>query len=465
LDAAVAQRSKKAPRSRPRIALGILLATVGIVASSEPADSGLEPTNTQECVAWQSTSHPLLWTALSVNILALAATLVFFARLRRSQREMLKQRELLQNVLDNASEGITVANEKAELALMNPAAERMKVQFPLELNEQNWRDAPAMFLPDKVTPLTPDQVPLVRAVRGESLDDFEIYIRRTPSDGAWLSVSARPLRDSKGVVHGGVAITSNITARKRAEEEIRLLNASLEQRVQERTAELRAANLELEAFSYSVSHDLRAPLRIIDGFASFIFEECEQQLNPDMLHKLQDIRRAAQRMGQIIEDLLMLANVTRSQLNLATIDLSALARAAADDLQMSAPQRNVEFVIAPDLRACGDARLIRIVLENLLSNAFKFTCKEERARIEFGSTTDATHTIYFVRDNGAGFDMKFAKKIFGAFERLHSNCEYPGSGIGLATVQRIIQRHGARVWAESIPGQGATIFFTLMPGG
>ena len=403
----------------------------------------------------------LLWTVWGASMLVLAITMVFFVRLRRSQRELSAQRELLQNVLDNAAEGIMVGDERGELVILNPAAHKMGEHFPPELTVESWRQAPAMFRADRVTPLTPDEVPLARAVRGESLDNLEIYVRRTPTDGAWLSVNARPLKDAKGVVHGGVAIWSNITARKQAEEEIRQLNATLEQRVQERTAQLQAANQELEAFSYSVSHDLREPLRVINGFARLLLEDCAHQVSADSLHKIQAICRAAQRMAQIIEDLLMLANVSRSQMNCATVDLSVLAREAANDLRQSAPDREVEFVIEPNLQAHGDPRLIRIVLDNLLGNAFKFTSKQASARIEFGSTDDGGNTAYFVRDNGAGFDMKFSHKMFGAFERLHSTKEYPGTGIGLATVQRIMQMHGSRVWAESTPGKGATFFFTL----
>jgi signal transduction histidine kinase len=246
----------------------------------------------------------LLWAVLGASVLALAITIAFYLRLRRSQQEMQHERELLQNVLDNVAEGITVANERAELMLMNPAAENMKDQLSPRLNDSNWREAPDMFQADKTTPLLPEAVPLVRAVRGESFDNFELYMRRTPTEGAWLSVSARPLKDANGVVHGGVAITSNITARKHTEEQIRLLNASLEQRVAERTAQLQAANQELEAFSYSVSHDLRAPLRTINGFAKLLMEDCAAKMSADDMRKLVHIHLAAQRMGQIIEDLL-----------------------------------------------------------------------------------------------------------------------------------------------------------------
>ncbi len=276
-----------------------------------------------------------------------------------------------------------------------------------------------------------------------------------------MSTSSRPIKDANGVIHGAVSVISDITARKRAEEELKILNTSLEQRVRERTSQLEVANQELEAFSYSVSHDLRSPLRIIDGFSMLLQEGCAEKLDADEMRNIADIRAAAQRMGHIIDDLLALANVTRSKMTYSDVDLSAMAKEVAENLRKSTLERLVEFVIEPQLMGYGDARLIRIMLENLLGNAFKFTGKQREARIEFGRTDIGGEAVYFVRDNGSGFDMQFSAKLFEAFERLHSSTEYPGTGIGLATVHRIIQRHGSRVWAEGEPGKGATFYFTL----
>jgi light-regulated signal transduction histidine kinase (bacteriophytochrome) len=250
-------------------------------------------------------------------------------------------------------------------------------------------------------------------------------------------------------------------ALRESEERYRRLNAELERRVQERTAELVAANRELEAFSYSVSHDLRAPLRAMDGFSQALLEDCSAQLDPRGRDYLGRVRAAAARMAELIEDLLQLSRVTRAELRRESVDLSALARAVADELRQAQPGRAVELTVAEGLVGEGDARLLRIVLVNLLGNAWKFTGRQPQARIEFGGRRDADIQTFYIRDNGAGFDMAHATKLFGAFQRLHSMHEFSGTGIGLALVQRIVHRHGGRVWAESAPGQGATFHFTL----
>jgi signal transduction histidine kinase len=235
----------------------------------------------------------------------------------------------------------------------------------------------------------------------------------------------------------------------------------LEQRVIERTVELEAANKELEAFSYSVSHDLRAPLRSIDGFSQSLLEDYADKLDGQGQDDLQRVRSASQRMGQLIDDMLELSRVTRSEIQRQAIDLSSLARTVAAELQNSEPQREVEFIVAEGVTVKCDPRLLRLVLENLLGNAWKFTAKHRRARIEFGVTQSNGKPAYFVRDDGAGFDMAYAGKLFGAFQRLHAMTEFKGTGIGLATVQRIIRRHGGHVWAEGKLEQGATFYFTL----
>jgi light-regulated signal transduction histidine kinase (bacteriophytochrome) len=219
----------------------------------------------------------------------------------------------------------------------------------------------------------------------------------------------------------------------------------------------------LEAFSYSVSHDLRAPLRSVDGFSQALLEDYGELLPPDGRNFLDRIRNSAQRMAQLIDDLLDLARVTRVLLKSMPVDLTKLAENVTAELQRTYPERNVKLKIAPNLKVRGDPQLLQVVLENFLSNAWKFTSKQEGAEIEFGSKQEKDETIYFVRDNGAGFDMTYASKLFGAFQRLHAMTEFPGTGVGLATVQRIIHRHGGRVWAESAVGQGATFFFTLPP--
>jgi light-regulated signal transduction histidine kinase (bacteriophytochrome) len=226
--------------------------------------------------------------------------------------------------------------------------------------------------------------------------------------------------------------------------------------------QLALANKELEAFSYSVSHDLRAPLRSIDGFSQALLEDYADKVDAEGKDHLQRIRGAAQRMADLIEALLTLSRVTRSEIHRTTLDLSGLARAIAAELQQREPGRQAEWGIQDDLAGDGDARLLRAVLENLLGNAWKFTATRAPARIEFGVWPGSNgRPTYFVRDNGAGFDMAYKDKLFGAFQRLHTQAEYRGTGIGLATVQRIIHRHGGRIWAEGAPEQGATFYFTL----
>lgn len=269
-------------------------------------------------------------------------------------------------------------------------------------------------------------------------------------------------RNEQGKVIGLIGIARDISDRKRIEDQIKELNQDLERRVEERTAQLEVTNKELEAFSYSVSHDLRAPLRSIDGFSLALLESYGEQLDEKGKHYLRRVRNASQRMGELIDDLLHLSRVTRSQMHFQTVALSEIVQAIAADLQHAQPERSVNFIIASDVVVQGDSRLLKIVFENLLNNAWKFTSKKLYSIIEFGTSLQPDSTIvYFVRDNGAGFDMTYANNLFGAFQRLHTIDEFPGSGIGLATVKRIIHRHGGRIWAEGAIDQGATFYFTL----
>jgi len=248
-----------------------------------------------------------------------------------------------------------------------------------------------------------------------------------------------------------------------AEAALSKLNADLEERVHLRTKELESANKELEAFCYSVSHDLRAPLRSIDGFSLALLEDCHDCLTEDGKTQLKRVRAATVRMGTLIDDLLDLSRITRSEMHREPVDLSKLAGTIAAEFRGSDPQRDVEFAIAPDLQVKGDLRLIRIALYNLLGNSWKFTSKRDRGRIEFGRTHANGNSSFFVADNGAGFDPAYAARLFGAFQRLHTAADFPGTGVGLATVQRIVHRHGGEIWAVSKLDAGATFFFTLEP--
>jgi PAS domain S-box-containing protein len=248
-----------------------------------------------------------------------------------------------------------------------------------------------------------------------------------------------------------------------AEAKIHQLNAELEQRVRARTVDLEAANTELEAFVYTVAHDLRAPLRSIDGFSRILMEDCGERLSPVERGHLERVRVATVHMEQLIEGMLRLSGLTRSELRSTTVNLSAQALRVLADLQRQDPERTVAVVVAPNLLGQGDPSLLQAVLENLLGNAWKFTAKTALARIEFGCGEKDGVPTYFVHDNGAGFNMAYRGKLFGVFQRLHRNDEFPGTGVGLASVQRIIHRHHGRVWAESDPVRGTTFYFTLQP--
>jgi signal transduction histidine kinase len=257
----------------------------------------------------------------------------------------------------------------------------------------------------------------------------------------------------------------DVTDKKQAQDELHRLNAELEDRVRDRTAQLEAANRELEAFSYSVSHDLRAPLRAIDGFSQELLSAYADRLDERGKHYLERVRAGSQRMALLIDDLLQLSRLSRGEMKTQRVDLTALAGTVAAELRRQEPGRQVHVEIEPGLTAWGDPGLLRVALENLLGNAWKFTAKKPDATVAFGRTEHQGQPAFFVRDDGAGFDMKFAGKLFGAFQRLHKERDFPGTGIGLATVQRVVHRHGGRVWAEGAIGQGAAFYFTLPEGG
>jgi PAS domain S-box-containing protein len=286
------------------------------------------------------------------------------------------------------------------------------------------------------------------------------------ADGPHTYITVKfPLLDGEGKPYAVCGISTDITARKRAEDQVRRLNAELEQRVRDRTAELETTARELDAFAYSVSHDLRAPLRSLHGFSEILLEDYAGKLDDDGRKYLQRIQANVARMGQLIDDLLRLSRATRAGLKREQVDISAQASEIIGELRSAEPDRRAETVIADALVTTGDSHLIRLALVNLLSNAWKFTSRRECAIISVGAVDQPGGRVFFVRDNGAGFDMRYAGKLFGPFQRLHPVAEFEGSGIGLAIVDRVLSRHGGRIWAESEMGKGSTFFFTFTSEG
>ena len=299
--------------------------------------------------------------------------------------------------------------------------------------------------------------------------NFTLRAAKTDNDeigrlaDAFNTMLAEIDRATRELEESNRGLAREVAERTRVEEEIRRLAAELETRVKERTSRLEYTNAELEAFCYTVSHDLRGPLRAVDGFSQALIEDLGDSLPEDSKPYLQRIRAATQRMGQLIEDLLNLSRVSRGELQRADVDVSEMARQVAADLQLRDPERKVEVKVWDGMQANADARLLRAAFENLIGNAWKFTGKAARAEIEVGEMRGEQGRVYFVRDNGAGFDMAYANKLFAAFQRLHDAKDYAGTGIGLATVQRIVQRHGGRIWADAKPGRGAVFYFSLEP--
>src|SRR5437867_6436017 len=387
----------------------------------------------------------------------------FFAGILRDITERKRAEELLRaseerfhlmvtHVEDYA---IFMLDVEGNVATWNAGAERIKGYRADEIIGRHF----SCFYPEEDIRNGKPEQELRTAISEGRIEDEGWRLRK---DGSkfWASIIITALSDSAGHLQGFSKISRDITEHKRAQDKIQELSKEMERR----NAELIVVNKELESFSYSVSHDLRAPLRAIDGFSLALLEDCQDRLGREERARLQRVRAAAARMGQLIDDMLQLARTARCEMIPQRVDLSHLAQEIACQLQKSEPKRQARFVIAPGLTVEGDRGLLRIVLENLLANAWKFTSRQPDAHVELGSHRRDTQEVYFVRDNGVGFDMRYVDKLC-AFQRLHDVSEFPGTGVGLATVQRIIHRHGGRVWAEGAVGQGATFYFILEPTG
>jgi PAS domain S-box-containing protein len=382
--------------------------------------------------------------------------------LLRSQQALEAQKLMLQSVLDSMAEGLVAADEQGKFILWNPAAEKLLGLGAAELPPEEWSEHYGAFLPDTVTPVPPGQTPLERAIRGE-VNSTELFVRNPGlKRGGWIEINGSPLSDKDGVVRGGVIAFRDITQRKANELEIRKLNEELEEKIAQRTTQLEAANHELEAFSYSVSHDLRAPLRHIGGFSKILMQDFGPGMALEARDHLQRIEDAVIRMGLLVDGLLSLARLGRQSLKLHHTELNAIVDQVVSVLQPECEGREVEWHIAQLPALECDQILMGQVFQNLIGNALKYSRGRANAVIEIGSMQQPGEpAVIFVRDNGAGFDMKYAEKLFGVFQRMHTESEFEGTGVGLATVQRIIQKHGGRVWAEAEADRGATFYFTV----
>ena len=364
------------------------------------------------------------------------------AVIARSEQQQRRQATLLQLILDGMGDGVIVADTNLRVMLMNPVARNIIGLDPAEPPPENWADVQGRYLPDMVTPIPTERLFLSRALRGERVDDEEMFLRnhRFP-DGLWISGSARPILSDDGAQQA-VVVWRNITERRRAEQEIRALNK------------------DLESFSYSVSHDLRTPLRAIDGFSNILLERHSGKFDAEAARLLAVVRENTRKMGTMIDDILAFSKVGREAISRSEVDMTKLAQNVADELKSAVDIRQIQIDVALLPPTRGNRAILRQVFVNLLANAIKFTAHRDVARIEVGARIEGAETVYYVRDNGAGFDNRYANKLFGVFQRLHGG-DVEGTGIGLAIVKRIITKHGGRVWAEGVENEGATFFFAL----
>lgn len=380
-----------------------------------------------------------------------------FTDVTRHKSAEARQR-LAASVFDHAAEAIMITDRNNEIISVNRAFSEITGYSEQEVIGKNPRlrnfsmQDPSFYKN------------MWESIREKGRWSGEIWDRRRNGDAFCQYLSISTVRDENGEIANHCSMFTDITERKNAESALQRLNAELEQRVVERTQALEQANREMQSFSYSISHDLRAPLRAIDGFSKIVLAGSAGKFDQETIDNLGRIAAAAERMGWLIDDLLKLSQVSRTELRRQAVNLSQIAGEVAKNLAQVPPERQVEVLIAPDMMVDADQGLIQIVLENLIGNAWKFTSRTDGAKIEVGQQERDGEMICFVRDNGAGFDMRYAGKLFGAFQRLHTQREFEGTGIGLSIVQRIVVKHGGRTWAEAKSGAGATLYFTLAQG-
>lgn len=437
-----------------------------VLETGEPAinqvgDSPL-PLAPGQTLHWQASFFPVVLEGSKRGIGVIGVNV---GELKLAKAELRERAAELDTVLAAAPVPIYIAHDPECLTINgNAAADRLlrvppgseaSLSAPLERRPRHFK----VMKDGRV--LDEKELPAQRAACGATVRDFESELVFDDGSVVHLLSFATPLWDETGSPRGAVSVSVDITDRKVAEEQLRLLNCELELRVQERTKQLEISNRELEAFSCTVAHDLRRPLRTISAHSTILLEDHAHELSESGQDGLQRIKAAAARMGNLIDDLLALSRLNRVGIRKESVDLSKVAQELVAAFREAEPGRGMEIEIADGLTAHGDPTLLRQMLENLLGNAWKYTSKQENPKISFGSSTREDQTVYFVEDNGIGFDPAYVDKIFIPFERLHGAGEFQGNGIGLATVERIVSRHDGSIWAEGEEGKGATFFFTL----
>ncbi len=380
----------------------------------------------------------------------------YFPQLQKQLEELRASEAKYRRLHESMMDAFVSIDMKGRIQEFNEVFRAMLGYEPEELRALPYQE----LAPEKWQAVTAEIMETQVLLRGYS-DIFEKEYRR--KDGTTVPVEVRTvlLRDESGQPIGMWAIVRDITRRKEAEEKLRRHQEHLQELVEARTAELAAANKDLQTFASAVSHDLRAPLRAIYAFAELLAQNCGDKLDKEGQDYLERLQAKARHMGQLIEALLQLSRVTRGELRREQVDLSQVALEVGADLRRAQPERSVDLTVAPDLVVQGDPVLLRAVLQNLLGNAWKFTVRAPQPHVEFGLARQEGKPAFYVRDNGVGFNMEAAAKLFAPFQRLHDSGQFPGTGIGLATVRQIIHRHGGDVWAEGAENQGATFYFTL----
>jgi PAS domain S-box-containing protein len=408
----------------------------------------------------QSSATKSQWTVGLLGAMGFSFILTVGLLIQKEIRKRARVEEQFRSLLEFAPDGMVIVNQKGQIVLVNSQTEKIFGYSRSELLQQSVET----LIPQRFGPQHPGH-------RTQFFGDakvrpmgagLELFALRKDGTEFPVEISLAPLQTAEGRLVS--CAIRDVTDHKQTRQALVRQAAEVERQREElarSNVELTAANKELESFSYSVSHDLRAPLRSIDGFSVALLEDCADKVDETGKEYLYRVRAATQRMGVLIDDLLDLSRVARVEMRQERVDLSAMAKSILTELASAHPERNASIQIEPRLETIGDSHLLRIVLQNLLGNAWKFTSKRQTPRIEFGKTSSNGTSAYFVRDDGAGFDPAYAARLFGAFQRLHDRSEFPGTGIGLATVQRIVQRHGGRIWAEGALQRGATFYFTL----